>query len=99
MQVVWAMYREAMRDAGFNSMAPLYVATGLLSYGAEQEFQSGVNLLISHQLCSEVLYKEQYLPTFELQSRWPWLGCMHWCCASLGMRAGSCPLPPCLLQN
>ena len=71
-QVVWAMYREAMRDAGFNALAPLYVATGLLSYGAEQEFQSGVNLLISHQLCSEVLYKEQYLPAFELQSRWTW---------------------------
>ena len=35
--------------------------------GAQLEFQAGASLLIHNQLCSEVLYKELYLPPFELQ--------------------------------
>ncbi|KAL4423902.1 hypothetical protein ABPG75_001203 [Micractinium tetrahymenae] len=66
-QVVWNMYREKMHEAGFEPTLPLYVATGLLSYGAELEFQGGVNMLVTSHLCSEVLYKEQYVPIFELQ--------------------------------
>lgn len=56
-----------MQEAGFEPTLPLYVATGLLSYGAELEFQGGVNMLVQSHLCSEVLYKEQYMPIFELQ--------------------------------
>jgi hypothetical protein len=66
-QVVWEMYRDAMLDAGFEPDTPLFVATGLLSYGAHYDFTSGVSLLVSSRLCSEVLYKELYLPPFELQ--------------------------------
>lgn len=29
-----------------------------------------MSLLIHNRLCSEVLYKEQYLPPFELQREW-----------------------------
>lgn len=56
-----------MQEAGFEPTVPLFVATGLLSYGAELEFQGGVNMLVRSHLCSEVLYKEQYVPVFELQ--------------------------------
>lgn len=122
------MYRDTMVDAGFEAHTPLFVATGLLSYGAEMEFhvrpsmsaadsawlpcckaamrwpvlpawvpacraapppstrpprrpppaaaaaailQAGASLLIHNRLCSEVLYKEQYLPPFELQRALP----------------------------
>lgn len=58
-----------MQEAGFEPTLPLYVATGLLSYGAELEFQGGVNMLVRSHLCSEVLYKEQYIPIFELQRK------------------------------
>ena len=67
LQVVWAMYLQTMKEAGFDANTPLFVATGLLSYGAELEFQGGVSMLIGTHLASEVLYKEQYVPPFELQ--------------------------------
>lgn len=35
--------------------------------GAQHDFTSGAALLTSSRLCSEVLYKELYLPPFELQ--------------------------------
>jgi hypothetical protein len=39
--VVWGMYMDAMAAAGFDAATPLFVATGLLSYGAEIEFKVG----------------------------------------------------------
>jgi len=63
------MYFKAMAEAGFEANTPLFVATGLLSYGAELEFQGGVSSLLREKLCSEVLYKEQYVPIFELQRK------------------------------
>ena len=39
---------------------------GLLSYGAELEFAWGLSMLTGNHLCSEVLYKEQYMPPYEL---------------------------------
>ena len=66
-QVVWSMYLNTMRKAGFDANTPLFVATGLLSYGAELEFQGGVSMLMGAHLTNEVLYKEQYVPPFELQ--------------------------------
>ena len=35
------MYIDAMAAAGFSPDTPLFVATGLLSYGAETEFKVG----------------------------------------------------------
>ncbi|KAI3432401.1 hypothetical protein D9Q98_003957 [Chlorella vulgaris] len=64
---VWGMYLDTMAAAGFDAASPLFVATGLLSYGAEIEFKTGVALLIGQGMCSEVLYKEEYVPPFEMQ--------------------------------
>ena len=36
MQVVWNNYIQAMRQAGFSSAMGVYVASGLLTYGASQ---------------------------------------------------------------
>ncbi len=45
----------------------LPTAPPCLTDGAEHDFSSGASLLVSSRLCSEVLYKELYLPPFELQ--------------------------------
>lgn len=36
MQVIWSNYIDAMRQAGFSSGTGVYVASGLLTYGASQ---------------------------------------------------------------
>ncbi len=36
MQVVWRNYLKAMRQAGFSAGVGVYVASGLLTYGASQ---------------------------------------------------------------
>ncbi len=35
-QVVWRNYIQAMRQAGFGAEVGVYVASGLLTYGASQ---------------------------------------------------------------
>ncbi len=35
-QVVWAKYVEAMREAKFNSARSVYIASGLLTYGSHE---------------------------------------------------------------
>jgi hypothetical protein len=35
-QVIWHLYKQAMREAKFNSSTPLYIASGLLTYGANE---------------------------------------------------------------
>lgn len=45
MQVVWRNYLKAMRQAGFSAGVGVYVASGLLTYGASQ----GTPLLGSHE--------------------------------------------------
>lgn len=64
---VWSMYLNAMRRVGFNASTPLYVATGLLSYGAEQEWEDAKRVLINARVASSVIIKNQYIPDFELE--------------------------------
>jgi hypothetical protein len=45
------MYIDAMTAAGFEHTSPLFVATGLLSYGAEIEFKVGPLLVAVVSAC------------------------------------------------
>lgn len=66
LQAVWAAYVASMRQAGFTDGLPMYAASGLLTYGASTEMQNIIATLKAAGLCSEVLYKELYIPQEEL---------------------------------
>lgn len=63
---MWHIYTETMLHAGFDAATPLYVATGLLTYGASSEWAYAQKVLLSKDLASRVLIKNQYVPDFEL---------------------------------
>lgn len=66
LQAVWTAYVASMRQAGFTDSLPMYAASGLLTYGASTEMQNIIATLKAAGLCSEVLYKELYIPQEEL---------------------------------
>lgn len=45
-QVMWSNYVDTMREAGFNGGQGLYIASGLLTYGAKE----GNYTISAHQL-------------------------------------------------
>lgn len=55
-----------MQQAGFSDALPMYAASGLLTYGASQDMDNIINMLKSAGLCSQVLYKELFIPKEEL---------------------------------
>lgn len=55
-----------MRQAGFTAAVPMYAASGLLTYGASEDMEHIIATLQAAGLCSEVLYKELYIPKPEL---------------------------------
>lgn len=61
-QAVWDGYVSSMRAAGFNATTPLYVASGLLTYGASRQLASVVAELRRLGLAARVLYKEALVP-------------------------------------
>lgn len=68
-QSLWHLYIVAMREAGFNGSMPLFVASGLLTYsqGATSgDWLEAVEILTHRNLASEVHYKEEFVPDFEL---------------------------------
>lgn len=73
---IWHIYCETMRKAGINATLPLYVATGLLSYGATSEWGLAKRILSGKNLTSQVLTKDEFVPKFELKRM---LGCSFWC--------------------
>lgn len=34
-QVIWHLYKQAMKEAGFSAPTGLYIASGVLTYGAD----------------------------------------------------------------
>ena len=50
MQVIWNNYIDAMRQAGFSSSTGVFVASGLLTYGASQGNLTALPSL--HGICS-----------------------------------------------
>ena len=66
LQAVWNAYVLSMRQAGFTSAVPMYAASGLLTYGASEDMDHIIATLQAAGLCSEVLYKELYIPQPEL---------------------------------
>jgi len=62
---VWDGYMGAMRAARFSADAPLYAASGLLTYGAAGQMEAAVAALVDAGLASSVHYKELYLPPSE----------------------------------
>ncbi|KAK9810163.1 hypothetical protein WJX72_005905 [[Myrmecia] bisecta] len=66
--VVWHGYVQAMRQAGFASDLVLYVASGLLTYGANEDMMHIVKTLVEFGLCREVHYKEMYIPQAEIDA-------------------------------
>ncbi|KAK9827681.1 hypothetical protein WJX81_007940 [Elliptochloris bilobata] len=65
---LWHSYIQAMKQANFSAGVSVYVASGLLTYGASQEMAHVVEVLTAAGLCSEVLHKEQYLPASVLDA-------------------------------
>jgi len=65
-QAVWNAYVLSMRQAGFTAAVPMYAASGLLTYGASEDMDHIIATLQAAGLCSEVLYKELYIPQAEL---------------------------------
>ena len=65
-QAVWNAYVLSMRQAGFTAAVPMYAASGLLTYGASEDMEHIIATLQAAGLCSEVLYKELYIPQPEL---------------------------------
>ena len=52
-QAVWEAYKVAMQKAGLDNATPLYVASGLLTYGGRQGLQlPGKLSLNAHNLCA-----------------------------------------------
>ena len=70
-QAVWNAYVLSMRQAGFTSAVPMYAASGLLTYGASEDMDHIIATLKAAGLCSEVLYKELYIPQPELDGARP----------------------------
>ena len=68
----------SMRKAGFTAAVPMYAASGLLTYGASEDMEHIIATLQAAGLCSEVLYKELYIPKAELDGA-PRLGSEHLC--------------------
>lgn len=65
-EAVWNAYVGSMRQAGFTANVPMYVASGLLTYGANDDMNRIIGMLKAGGLCSDVLYKELYIPQAEI---------------------------------
>lgn len=66
-EVVWRGYVQSMLQAGFTSDLVLYAASGLLTYGANDEMDTLIGTLKDAGLCKDVHYKELYIPQAELE--------------------------------
>jgi hypothetical protein len=67
-QVVWHGYVQSMRQAAFTSDLVLYAASGLLTYGANEDMQHIIKVLKELGLCKDVHYKELYISQTELEA-------------------------------
>lgn len=54
----WEAYVEGMRNSGFNTSLPVYVASGLLTYNATERWRQLVERMRTLGLAAEVLHKE-----------------------------------------
>ena len=67
--VYWSEFLKAMRTAGFQKSAQVYIATGLLSYQGGHETLSNLTAnLTAEGLCERVTFKEQFLDAAELDA-------------------------------
>ncbi len=67
--VYWGEFLKAMQTAGFDDKAPVYIATGLLSYEAgHATLNHLMSNLTAEGLCSHVAFKEQFLDSAELDA-------------------------------
>lgn len=65
----WSLYLDAMRKGNFDPQTPIYLASGLLTYGSNQDdMQRIVGLLVQAGVASTVLYKERYLDQPDLDA-------------------------------
>lgn len=67
-QVVWHGYIKTMTSVGMDSSTRLYVASGMLTYGASTDMDRTINYLRHMGVCSEVHHKERYIPQEELEA-------------------------------
>lgn len=54
---------------GFDNATRLYVASGLLTYGASAEMNHTIMHLKRMGVCNEVHHKERYIPQSEMESK------------------------------
>ncbi len=73
MQVVWRNYVHAMREAGFSAGVGVYVASGLLTYGASK----GSPLLAQMNLSTTGVPAVTVTPAQKLRSASGRIVCMH----------------------
>ena len=67
-QVVWHGYIKTMKQVGFDNATRLYVASGMLTYGASVDMDRTIGYLKHVGVCSEVHHKERYIPQSEIES-------------------------------
>eukprot|EP00887_Chlorella_sp_A99_P002549 scaffold6.g2549.t1 len=66
-QVVWHGYIKTMRQVGFDNATRLYVASGMLTYGASVDMDRTIGYLKHVGVCSDVHHKERYIPQSEIE--------------------------------
>ncbi|GAB4814864.1 hypothetical protein N2152v2_001910 [Parachlorella kessleri] len=64
--IYWRLHIEAMQEAAFSNSTQLYVACGLLSYGAVVDWNRTTHSILSKGLASAVRSKEDFLSQEEL---------------------------------
>jgi hypothetical protein len=71
-QVVWHGYIKTMTAVGMDNGTRLYVASGMLTYGASVDMDRTIGYLQHMGVCSEVHHKERYIPQEELEGGRVW---------------------------
>ena len=72
---IWHLYCDTLASARFNASQPLYVASGLLTYGANKDWETAKRVLMSKRLASRIIIKDEFVPKFELKGV-----CVGWVC-------------------
>ena len=65
---MWHGYIKTMRSVGFDNATRLYVASGMLTYGASVDMDRTIAYLKHVGVCNEVHHKERYIPQSEIES-------------------------------
>jgi hypothetical protein len=81
-----------MDKVGMDNSTRLYVASGMLTYGASADMGRTISYLRHMGVCSEVHHKERYIPQAELEGERPALLALCGLCSLLALLS-ACSVP------